>query len=84
MRGTRPWDQFLNYCDTIAQHRGGRLYAAQLTDERYFEEIAKKLEESEGKRNRPALEGDTAEVEWLRIVANQIRMLTGALTQSRI
>lgn len=84
VRGQRPWDQFLNYCNTVAQHRGGRLYAAQLSDPRYFDEIKKRLAEAAGKSGRPGLEGDTAEVEWLRIVANQIRLLIRAMTQSNI
>jgi hypothetical protein len=84
VRGFRPWDQFLNYCNTIAQHRGGRLYAAQLTDPRYFPFIEQKLAESKGKSSRPGLEGYTAVEDWLRVVANEVRALTGALTHARI
>lgn len=53
-------------------------------DPRYLEEIKKRLAEAERNPGRPGLEGDTAVVEWLRTVANQIRLLTGALTQSHI
>lgn len=84
MRGLRPWDQFLNYCHTVAQERGGRLYAAQLKDPRYFELISNRIAEAEGKNVRPSLEGNTPVVDWLRIVANEVRALTGALTQSHI
>lgn len=78
MRGLRPWDQFLNYCDVVAQVRGGRLHAAQLTDPRYRDEIKKRLAESDGKSTRPPLLGHTAEVDALYMVANQIRLLIRA------
>lgn len=86
VRGTRPWFQFLNYCNTIAQHVGGRLYAAQLSDPRYYAEIEKQLAEAEAddSSGRPGLAGYTAEIKALDRVANQIRLLIRAMTQTNI
>lgn len=73
IRGGRPWDQFLNYCDTVAQEDGGRLWAAQLADDRYDAEIERML--AERKTTRPGLEGDTAVVRAIRELRNDIRLL---------
>lgn len=82
VRGTRPWGQFLSYCSTIAQVEGGRFWAAQLNDPRHEEEVAKKMAEQTS--DRPPLEGHTAEIRALYLVANQIRLLIQAMTQSDI
>lgn len=84
MRGARPWDQFLNYCDVIAQEEGGRFWAAQLSDPRYEPDIEKKLTELGKGNGRPALQGYTAEIKALDRVANQVRLLIRAMTQSDI
>lgn len=86
VRGTRPWDQFLIYCETIAQEVGGRFYAAQINDPRHLPEIEKQLAkaEAENSAGRPSLAGYTPEIRALDQVANQIRLLINALTQSNI
>jgi hypothetical protein len=85
IRGTRPWPQFLTYCAAIAQEEGGRFWAAQLLDPRHESEIEKKLTEAADRgANRPPLEGHTGEVKALYLVANQIRLLIQAMTQSEI
>lgn len=86
IRGTRPWDQFLNYCDTIAQEVGGRFWAAQLNDPRYLPDIKKRYAEQQREpgNGRPPLEGHTEVVKAIYLVANQIRLLIKATTQSEI
>ncbi len=78
VRGERHWDQFLNYCITVAQIDGSQLRSAQLRDDRYDDEIEKILD-SQPDNPRPPLEGDTAEVRELRAVRNDIRLLIRAL-----
>lgn len=73
IRGERPWNQFLNYCNTIAQIDGSQLQAAQLNDDRFIAEIEKLLHEKTGS-SRPSLEGDTAEVKAIRQLSNDIRL----------
>lgn len=75
MRGTRPWTQFLNHCDTVAQIEGSRLRSAQVSDPRFDHEIERLLLERKGQTSRPPLEGDTAEVRGLRTVSNDLRLL---------
>lgn len=84
IRGIRPWDQFLGYCDQIAQEQGGRFWAAQLSDPRYEAAIEQRMAEAGDGNGRPPMEGDTPEVRALRNVANQIRLLIGAITQQQI
>lgn len=84
IRGTRPWDQFLVYCDEIAQEQGGRLWAAQLSDPRYEAEIEKRLAEAEDSSGRPPLQGYTGEIKALYQVANQVRLLIGVMAQQEL
>ncbi len=85
IRGARPWGQFLTYCDVIAQEEGGRLWAAQLSDPRFEDEIRRRLEEQTAAgRTRPPLEGYSALVKAADRVANQIRLLINAMTQSEL
>lgn len=84
IRGQRPWAQFLVYCDDVAQREGGRLWAAQLADERYDAEIERILAERGDRKIRPGLEGDTAEVKAIRLLSNDIRRLTRLITKARI
>lgn len=74
IRGERPWPQFLNFCDAIANDDGSRLWAAQLSDERHQQAIEKMLAERKTK-TRPGLEGDTALVRGIRGLSNDIRVL---------
>lgn len=73
IKGLRPWSQFLDYCDTVAQIDGSRLQAAQLNDERFLAEIEKLLHQKQQKY-RPSLEGDTAEIKAIRQLSNDIRL----------
>lgn len=84
MKGLRPWSQFLDYCETIAQIDGGRLRAAQLKDDRFDAEIEKMLAEQTDRNPRPSLEGDTAEVRALRDLSNDIRLLIRLQTGAKI
>lgn len=84
IRGDRPWAQFLVYCDDIAQHEGGRLWAAQLSDERFDAEIERMLAERGTTPQRPELEGDTAVVRAIRVMSNDIRQLTRLMTKARV
>jgi len=85
VRGARPWDQFLIYCDHIANEVGGRFWAAQLKDPRYRKAIEEQIAKQRGSGSgRPPLEGHTEVVKALFMVANQVRMLTKAMTQSDI
>ncbi|MCT7369464.1 hypothetical protein [Mycolicibacterium llatzerense] len=74
MRGERDWDQFLNYCTTVAQIDGSQLRAAQLTDERFDKQLAEAIDNAPTSP-RPPLVGETAELRELRGVRNDIRAL---------
>lgn len=75
IRGERPWDQFLNYCVTVAQRPGTKLYAAQLNDDRYLPEFEKLLAETEPS-TRPPLEGHSRLVQAIYMLANEVRAQT--------
>jgi hypothetical protein len=53
-------------------------------DPRYLEDIKKKMAEAREENGRPGLEGHSAEVDALYLVANQIRLLINATTQSTL
>jgi hypothetical protein len=53
-------------------------------DPRYLKEIKEKLAAAREKNSRPGLEGHSAEVDALYLVANQIRLLINATTQSTL
>jgi hypothetical protein len=78
VRGERSWDQFLNYCDVIAQIDGGLLRSAQMNDPRYDDEFAEILDK-QPRVVRPPLAGDTAEIREMRGLRNDIRMLIAAM-----
>ena len=80
IRGERPWPQFLNYCNTIAQEQGGRLWAAQLSDSRFDDELEEQIAKSTDDA-RPPLEGDTAIVRAIRVLSNDIRLLIRLTTR---
>jgi len=86
IRGTRPWDQFLTYCRTVAQYSGSRLRAAQLADDRYLAEIELLLEDQARRPHkvRPSAENFTPEVEAIYMLGDDIRLLIQAMTKSTI
>ena len=76
VRGVRPWSQFLNYCNTIAQLQGSQLWAVQLSDDRYLPVLEERLDgDSDDEPVRPSLLGETALVSSLRLLTNQVLML---------
>lgn len=78
MRGERPWDQFLNYCTTVARIPGSRLRAAQLNDDRYLPEIEEELEKQRFQKQtapRPSLELFSVEVEAMYDLSDDIRLM---------
>ncbi|WP_458317107.1 hypothetical protein [Mycolicibacterium brisbanense] len=83
VRGERPWDQFLNYCVTVAQIDGGQLRSAQLSDPRYDAALAEALANAPA-NPRPPLVGDTAEVREMRGIRNDIRALTRAIARVNV
>jgi hypothetical protein len=79
VRGERPWDQFLNYCTTVAQMPGSQLRAAQLSDERYLPEVEALMEQERflKKRSnpRPPLQHFSAEVAAMYDLSDDIRLM---------
>lgn len=81
IRGYRPWDQFLIYCEGLAKRPGTRLRAAQLADDRYLADIEKQLEEHKSDEPyRPPLEHFDPVVEAIYSLDDTIRLVsrTGA------
>lgn len=74
IRGTRPWDQFLVYAAYVSRIDGSRLWAAQLSDDRFLPVIEKQLKEMK-EPARPALSGYSREVDGLFRVATELRLL---------
>lgn len=83
IKGTRPWASFLVHANYIAQTEGSRLWAAQLSDERFLPEIRKALAEKAKTNgsNRPALAGWDRMVDMLHRVAVEVRMLRSDITK---
>lgn len=84
IRGLRPWDEFLIYCEGLAKRPGTRLRAAQLNDDRYLADIEKQIEEQDTKGGaepyRPPLEHFDPVVEAIYALDDTIRLVsqTGA------
>lgn len=80
IRGRRPWDQFLNYCTTVARTPGTQLNAAQLNDDRYLAEFKKLLDEAPAV-SRPPIEGHTRLIQAIYMLANEVRAQTRQLAK---
>lgn len=65
MRGARPWDQFLNYAETVGRIEGSQTYAAMLNDGRLQEVFNQRIEELAGEPHRPQLLGYSREAQQL-------------------
>jgi hypothetical protein len=78
IRGSRPWSQFLNYCEYLIENVDGcALWAGQLNDERFLPMIEQRLRDirKTGEQTRPSLTGYSREVDGLHRVATELRML---------
>jgi hypothetical protein len=77
VRGEKPWEQFLIYCDRLGSQQGTALWAAYLTDERLFEEYRKAwAARKDGKDDhRPSLVGFDRAAEGLMAVQAEIALL---------
>lgn len=75
IRGERPWNQFLIYCDRLGSEMGTELWAAYLTDERLFSEYRKALAEKAGSVERPGLFGFNRIAQALLAVQAEIALL---------
>jgi hypothetical protein len=64
----------LNYANTAARIEGSQLWAAQLEDERYLPEIARRLKEQR-EASRPALLGYTRLVAAIDSLTDHVYML---------
>lgn len=86
IKGIRPWASFLVHANYVAQIDGSRLWAAQLSDERFLPEIRKALKEK-AKTNgsgRPPLAGWDRMVDMMHRVAVELRMLRSDLTHQQL
>lgn len=81
IRGQRPWDQFLNYCVTVARTPGTRVNAAQLNDDRYLPEFERMLAESGDGPARPPIEGHSRLVQSIYMLINEVRAQTKYLAK---
>jgi hypothetical protein len=75
VRGEKPWDQFLIYCDRLGSQQGTELWAAYLTDERLFSEYRKALANRGDTVNRPGLFGFDRVTQGLLAVQTELAAL---------
>lgn len=83
VRGERPWEQFLIYCDRLGREQGTQLWAAYLTDERLFDAYRKALADKDpDEEQRPQLFGYDRVAEGLHAVSVQIALLHRAMSRN--
>ncbi len=82
MRGLKPWDQFLIYCDMFANTEGSWLWADQISDPRHLSEYEQQYEEAQRNpdRFRPPLAGYDALLSAINGLRNDIRIVKGLPT----
>jgi len=80
VRGIRPWDQFLDYAETVGRIEGSQTYAAMLNDGRLQKVFNAKVAELQGKPERPQLLGYSREAQQL----HQIHVAVASLHRSMV
>jgi hypothetical protein len=83
VRGERPWEQFLIYCDRLGRTQGTELWAAYLTDERLFDEYRKSLRDRDpDDERRPGLFGYDRVAEGLHGLEVQVASLIRVMARN--
>ena len=83
IRGTRPWEQFLVYCNRLGREQGSELWATYLTDRRLFDMYRELLDqEDEDAEKRPGLFGYDRTAEGLHAVQVQLALLYRVMAQT--
>jgi hypothetical protein len=79
LRGLKPWDQFLTFCEMFANTRGSWLWADQLSDPNHLAEFEQQYDEAQRdpKKYRPPLVGYDDLVSAMTDLRNEIRAMRG-------